>query len=505
MRNIFVFFAILFSHSFFWAEDVRSLLSGYLENDLELQKYVIQAESKLLDLKSTNIEQGINVTLQTGQIQIQTGTSGKKRISVNPKAPVSVPQADLSIGANIPVVLEDGEKTVSDGSLSATVGIITAEKKKRKVALLESNRALLEAERQVKNRALSGEKEFYSSLKSLYSTAISVFDAKEDLFDDSTSLRVLLAQGYSKTSASYRTASLKVESDKRNVQEKQRIFSRQTTIFARKCGISLSLFEKDGGSEEDVEAIFQKALSFLPDSIPKVELENVFNYDEQFYSEKEKALYQKFINELKREYTNSATLSLTGEYKLNDSFYSKTNGTGEKTSSDSAGGQLSFSYRGLSMSAGAFFPLKQRLFGSPVNSNEIDPYFQFSLAFDLGTFRLHSIQKKQDKLSALLDEIAVSSAEDNYETDLTSLVTQAHDVKWAEKSYAWELETYSNLESDMERWFRQGSVTENDLIGARNNAQKARINVLINALEQLIFNDGVRLLFCASEEAKSKK
>lgn len=473
------------------AESAGTLLSGYLENDLQLRKFVVTAESKSLSLSSARISNGVAVKLSTGNVQIRTTAAGRRRISVSPQAELSVPQAALTAKASVPVTISDGESSVSDGSLSATVGIVTDAREKRRVTILEAERALLEAERNVRDRAVSAEREFYTSLKALYQAAASAVDAGEDLLDDEASLRVLVAKGYSRTSAPYRQAALKVETDRRGVQEKQRIFLRKAELFARKCGTALPGEADAGLGGGDSEAAFRAAVAFLPDSVPREEPEDVLSRDGSRYTASEKARWERFINALKRGADGGMTLSATGEYKLNDSFCSSADGSG----SDSAGGKLTFAWRGISASAGAYFPTGTRLAGGGDVASGLDPYLQFSLAFSPNEWRLASIQRRQDALSASLDEIAVSSAEDEYESKVAEMVTEFRDIQWAARAYAEELETYSRLEEDMARWLRQGSVTEADWRSARNGRDKARLNVLVNALDLLIFNGSVRLMF----------
>ena len=54
---------------------------------------------------------------------------------------------------------------------------------------------------------------------------------------------------------------------------------------------------------------------------------------------------------------------------------------------------------------------------------------------------------------------------------------------------------YTQLAADMEKWYSQGLVTESDLNDAVNNREKARLNVMLNAIDLLIYNDEVKLLF----------
>ena len=493
------------------AETVEKLLAGYLENDLQLKKYSVTAESKALDLKSAEINNGISVSLSTGEMKITT-SKDKTRITVSPSVSASVPQANaLSVSAEFPLTVEDGEKSVSNGKISATVGIISGDKKKRQVELLTAERELLEAKRNVQERAYSAEKEFYTNLKNLYNDAIAVLTAKASLYDDTTDLKVLIAQGYSKTSASYRQKNLEVQSDRRNVLEKQRIFERETSVFAKKCGLELQRIPDADlktleGWIKAGENAYASAISFLPSEIPVPKSENVFKYKKELYTETEQAVWNKYIGELKRDADYEMSLKLTGEYVFNDSFYSDTgldsDGNLVDYGSDSVGGKLSLSWRGITASAGAYFPVGKTLIGDKSNDSTFNPYFALSLAIVPNEWRLAKISRQQDELDAKLEQIAIDSAAENYDTDLLDKVSTFHDLKWTQLSNKEEYETYNQLESDMAKWLKQGVVTENDYLDAENEKEKARINILINIVELTIFNDDVKLMF--REDAKTE-
>ena len=59
---------------------------------------------------------------------------------------------------------------------------------------------------------------------------------------------------------------------------------------------------------------------------------------------------------------------------------------------------------------------------------------------------------------------------------------------------------YSKLADDMENWFAQGNATKSDLLDALNNRERARINVMSNLVEMIIYNSNVRLLFVAQDD-----
>lgn len=494
------------------SETVEKLFAGYLENDLQLKKYSITAESKTLDLKSARIENGINVALSTGEMKITT-SSDKTRITVNPSVSVDVPQAsDLSVSASFPLTITDGEKELENGSVSATIGIISDKAKQREVALLKAERELLEAERAVQERALSAEKEFYTSLKSLYNKAISVLDAKDALYDDTTDLKVLEVQGYSKSSASYRQKNLEVMSDRRDVFEKQRAFERETAVFAKKCGFEFERISDASATREDFiksgDSAYESAISFLPSEIAVPKEENIFKYKKELYSATEQAVWDSYIGKLTRAADYEMELKFTGEYVFNDSFYSDSgyvDGNEVEYGSDSVGGKFTFSWRGISASAGAYFPTGKTLIGDKSNDSTFNPYFALSLSIVPNEWRLAKITRQQYALDEKLEQIAIDSAAEDYETDILDKVSTFHDLKWTQLSNKEEYETYTQLESDMAKWLKQGVVTENDYLDAKNDKEKARINILVNTIDFAVFNDEVKLLFTEDADSVDSK
>lgn len=472
-------FVLAFSAAVF-AEDAGALLSGYLENDIQLKKYSVTAESKSLALSSAKIDAGVSVSLSTGNVRVYS--SGKKtKITASPSVGVSVPSASaLDVSAKLPVTVEDGGRTFSDGTVSATVGILSGSALKKKVSVLEAERALLEARRDVRMRAYSAEKEFYESLKSLYGRVVSVLDSRSDLYDDESDLRVLAAQGYSRSSASFRRKSLEVEEDRRNVGEKERVLVRETAIFARKCGAA---FGQDGA-----KPTFDDVLAFLPSSVPEQDAEDVFSRDRSLYAESEEARWKQFIGGLSRTAEPDMTLSVSGEYKMNDSFYGG--------NSDSAGGSLSFSWRGVSAGAGVFVPTGRTVLGADSESGgKNEPYCVLSLSLSPDEWRLAGISRMQDELSARLESLGVDSADDGYDSAVLDAATSLADAKWKKKARHEEYLTNKSLESDMKQWLRQGSVIEKDYLDAKNSCEQARFNELVSDVELLIVNDKIRLMF----------
>ena len=124
-----------------------------------------------------------------------------------------------------------------------------------------------------------------------------------------------------------------------------------------------------------------------------------------------------------------------------------------------------------------------------------NPYFQFSLSVNPSQWRLSSIKKQQDSISAQEEEIAVKNALDEYETKILESLSTVQDIKWAHRSYTEQYDMYLQLEADMKKWLEEGSVTESDWLDAANNLQKAKFNLLINSIDMIVYNTEVEAMF----------
>lgn len=516
MIKSFIFANCLFlSAAFLCAEEnsrLDMLLSGYLENDLDLQKYVLLAQNERLSYDSTKIENGISFSLTTGTVKIQTSDSGNK-CTFTPAASLELPSlSGTSASLSLPLAKQSGfsdEESngtfLENGSLKIETEISGASNLKRKAELEEARRSYIEALRSAKNQALSAEKEFYEKLKTLYGYAIDVLEKRKDKYDDEISLRVLEVQGYSKESSTYRLKLLEVQGDARGVQNAVRLLERETAVFAVKCGQSYSRLvdsaggedeknRKDSGSDSGSLA-FDSVMEFLPDTLPKVEMEDVLSYKSDDYTETESAKWDKYINELKRAANYKLELSAYGEYVFNDS----------SSGYDTVGGGLSFDWRGVQASAGVAFPTGANaipLDSSSYGTKSKSPVYTFAFTLTPNEWRLSSISKKQNEVNSKIDDIAVKSAADNYETDVLDKLTTRGDLKWSEKSYGEEFDMYSSLASDSEKWLSEGIITQSDYLDAVNSREEARLNILSNAAEQIIYNNEVKLLFVQAVEAK---
>lgn len=492
---IFLIYQAAFSDS-----SLPTLLFGYLRNDLSLQKYMLMVQSKALDYDSSKISNGIDLTLSSGTVRIQSSSNGA-RYTFTPSASLALPELhDTTLSASLPLTKKSGFAASSEngtfldsGSVKVSAGIITAAPLKRKIALLEAERAYTEAKRNAWNQALIVENEFYTNLKSLYSYAAGVLTAKKELYDDEIDLRVLEVQGYSKTSASYRKKYLECQSDRRDVSEALRKLERETAIFAVRCGAEyVQVFDPANfdvsRAEEIGEQAFDSVMNFLPKEVPTTDMIDARDFEPDSYTKTENARWTKYIGDLRRGSDYTLEVGAYASYTFNDSI----------SKYDTVDGGLTFDWRGISASAGVSVPTGGNalpLDSSTSGQSSKSPVYTFSLTLTPNTWRLASINKKQDALNEKIDEISIESASDDYETDILDRLSKRGDLRWAEHSYAEEYDMYSQLEYDMDKWLSQGIVTKSDYLDAANSRDKAQMNILINAVEKIIYNNEVKMLF----------
>jgi len=470
-------------------ERLYDFLSGYLKNDQELLKRSLIAQSKQLSQKVASIENGTALELTSGNVKI-TSRNGDTKIELEPKAELSLPfLKDAKLNADIPIEIEDGEKRVSDGELSAGIALISGACASRHAKLLKAERARKEAERAVKDRAIAAEKEFYTKLKKLYDYAISAIDEKNDLYEDTFDLAEIAAKGYGKDSAKYSSAYMEVQADLLDTVQKMRRLERETAIFARRCGFSYKITDlSDTSTIPELEGALKSVLDFLPDAIPSVKALDARSFPKDAYAQKESALYSQKLGALERQADSSVTFRAVGLYTLNDS----------ACESDTAGGGLSLAVRGLSAYAGVALPTSTKLFPDtePVSTDK-SPVYTFSLALSPNDFRTEHLERKQHEINAELENNAISSADDSYENDVLEKELNLKDIEWAHRSYSRNYELYSALERDMMSWRGAVKVSEFDYIEARDKCDIAALNLLVNAAEYIIYNNETKLLFHA--------
>ncbi len=461
-------------------------LQKYLENDLELKRLALELEKTTLSSKEIEIDNGFSMKLSTGTLTLQS-QGDSMNVNFTPSFTASIPQAN-NLGATVSsnIKIQNGENNTENTKIALSADIISGNRITRKVNLMKAERDVLEAKRTLQNRALEAEKEYYTELKNLFTAANSIVAAQKNLYDDTIDFEEVKAKGYAQSSAKYRQAELKVLDDRHSVETSMRVLEHDCAVFASKCG---ELFET-GTKPED----------FLPSEIEQVEIVDIFSFEKDMYTKIESAKYTHKYNSLAREAKKNFTLSANAGYTFNNSS-AKTTGTADyngstvdtisKNKTDTIDAGLSAGWNGLNMGAGISFPLGTDF------SNLI---YTVSATFNPNELRKSRITKKKDAYSEEEELIAIQDAEDSYDTSVVDQNQSLSDIVWSKNSNSEFYNMYVELEKDMAEYLKAGVITESEYLNSYANKEQYRINLLINDIDLILYNNTTKLLFCRDEE-----
>lgn len=444
-------------------------LKFWLENDLELKKLALELEKSQLSNKETKIQNGFSIQLSSGTVSFQTNDTGSK-VSFSPSGTISLPSvANLTINGSSKIQIQENINTTTDTSISISANIFSSNELERKISLMKAQRSLLEAQRAFKERAIESEKEFYQGLKALFSNASEIISAKNDLYDDTIAFEQIKSKGFEKSSANYRQAQMKVLSDSHNVETKVRQLDHKIAIFASKCGTAY----KTG----------QNPFDFLPTSIPAVPEIDVLSFKKKDYKKIEQANWNIELAELQIKAEKPFSLNANAGYTFENSQATSSNGKNP----DTIDAGLSAGFNGINVATGISFP---------INSETKNPVYTLNVSVNPANFLTNSISKKKNELSLEEEKVALKSALDDYETTIVDRQTELADIKWQKETNLHTYNLYSNLESDLAKYLKEGIITESEYNSSASNKELYRIKILMNAIDLIIFNNETKLLFC---------
>ena len=467
-----VFYIICILHSvciplFSTDYTVFKLLSGYIENDITLQKLTSSVKYSQLQSDISDISDGWSFTLETGTVSVITGENSK--VTLTPSASLSLPNANnFTVNLETSLTYSDSKVSVQDSSLSFNTDIISSTSLVHKITKLKNERNILEAKRNLQNGFVESEKNFYSGLNSLYSKAVSLITSQLTLYEDQISLEELKASGYSESSSKYRTAKLTVLSDQYQVQEYQHELERQTKIFADKCGIDYQ------GDE---------VMTFLPSDIPSVKAINITDFNRECYTSIESARWTHYINTLSRQSSSIIGLNLT-------TGYTKDNSTTDTDTLD-AGSTFSVNSTGLILQGGI---------SVPVFTDSFSPVYTFGISFDPNELRTIPLNRKVNRIESDQEELDIKDAMSDYETSVIEKTTSLSDLMWQKESDNEYYTMYKQMEEDYKKYFDLGIISESEYKQSQANRQKYEIEIIINKIDFLIYNAETKLLFTRDEE-----
>ena len=484
MKKRFCILCIFFITFFLFAEetDIHStsqivsteeLLAGYLERDSEIKNLTIELQKEKISQQIKDIENGFDISLSTGDMTFRFDDS---TFSVKPRVEASFPtNTNLKASVSGDFAFNLGGTNESSGesesltniSLKLSTDIISTTALEKEIENLKTQRKILEAERKLKSKALEKEKSFYSEYKTLLNTIASIIKKEQTYYDDKINFEKIKAQGYAKTSSSYRRAEMAVLSDEHEIETTKRNFIIDYKIFYLKCGKRIDI------GAADYETI--DFIQFVPDDIPEVEPLNVHDFDPANYTGTESAVWTNKINTMTRSTERKFSLTASGGYTFKNS----------KTSSNTVDVGVDATYGGLTLGAETNLPI----------SNNFTPAVTLSASIKPNTFKKNKLEAKKEELTEQQELMSISDAKIDFGTKALEKDLKLADINWERTKNNENLTLYESLENDMLKWYNQGVITESEYLSAKVNRQQASVTKIINLIDMIVYNCEIKTMF----------
>ncbi|MBO4857418.1 MAG: TolC family protein [Treponema sp.] len=479
------------------------LLAGYLERDSDLKNLMLNLQKEQISSQITKLDSGFDISLSTGNMtfKFNNGEEGNTLFSVSPKVEASLP-GRMNLKASVSGKVNAGAKNtsstttetesnepqsesnqieksekkessdediVSNISLKLSADIISSSGLKKEINLLKAERSIIEAERNLKTKVLDKETSFYTDYKNLLSSISSIIAKEKTYYDDKIDFEKIKAQGYTKTSSTYRRAEMNVLSDEHEIEVKKRTLVSDYKIFYIKCGYRLTI---------DDETDFMK---LVPSDIVEVEALNIHDYDPKNYTSTEKAEWTNKINTMTRESNKNFTLSASGGYTFKSDNAKDVDGKKH----DTVDVGLEASYGGLAITAETNIPLME----NP------SPTLTLSVGVNPNTFKKNKLEKQKEELNEKQEKLDISSAKKDLGTKAQKKDMELADIYWERTKNNENLAMYETLENDMLKWYNQGVITESEYLSAKVNRQQASVNKIINLIDMIMYNSEIKTMF----------
>lgn len=471
-KKIIFLFLCLLTVNVFASEDTTTvekkyslseLLAGYLQNDLDLKKLVIDVSKADLALKDTEIDQGFNVSLSTGTMSFYK--NGENMIvNLTPSISASVPKAkNLTIGISSDYEYNESQNInqFDDTKISLGIDLISSESALNKITLLESQRTLLESQRLLNETALNTEKKFYTELQAILNSLSTIYTYRQDFYTDSLDFETIKAQGYSTLSSTYRLAQMKVLDGEHKIKTEINSLKHDITLFYIDCGFKIEDFDEDD------------LLKYIPVDIPEVVALDFEDFPKENYQEIESASWTHKINSLKRDADRAFSLGLNGGYTFKNS----------STSSDTIDAGITTSIYGIGLNTGISFP---------ITTENWAPAVTMSATVNPNSIRKRKIKDQTYELTEQQELIDIEDANKNYETAIVDYEQSLINLNWQKNTIKESYEVYQKNEADLENYYRRGIVTQSEYFSARNNRQLYEVEGLKNKIDFILYNNEVQ-------------
>lgn len=440
------------------------LLASYLEQDSDLKNQALELQKAKLNQESTQIDKGISVKLQTGDMTFTFGDNSS--FSVKPAASLTIPQANnLGLNVNSQLSVKDGKTSFDSASATISVDVISANKANRQISLLQLERRVLEAERSLTGKALEKEKSFYKSLSSLMTSITTVLTKKATVFDDNVSFEKIKLQGYAKDSASYIKAELKLFTSQRDYEAAVHSLINDYKTFYISCGREIEIPD---------DADFTQ---LIPSDLVQVEALDITSFDKSNYKDIESNEWTKEINQMSRDASTKFTLTANGGYS-----YRNINGS----ASNSVNAGISGSYEGIGLNASVSLPLADE---------KSSPSLTVGINWTPTTSKKNKISDQLEEIAIEQEQMKIDSAYSSYETSVQERQLKLADILWNIQSNQTNLEMYQKVEENMKTYYERGLISEKDYSSACNSTIQARVKQISGYIDLIIYNNEVRAMF----------
>lgn len=478
MKRMNLFFAamLLFSGNVF-AEDFmdeelfsssseysyEQLLQGFTSTNRELERMKIKLDSAVLNNEKSDIKNGANLNVSSGNSKIYFDKSKGTYVSVNPSVNMSIPQANgLTINSSVPSKINADGFSVEGTSVQVSADLLNNERINTKISLIESQRNLLIAQRNLTKQQRTVQLDFLKEISVLYENALKVMSYRETYMEKATAFEKVKIDGYAKTSSKYKIAQIEKEASYKDCQKSYRELKSSLNLFSAKCGFEIN---------------------YLPSEIPQIELLNFSDFPEENFNRIEQAVYNKELGTLKREVNSQWNLQANVGYQYNKK-------EDENNYTISTG--LDTSYKGLTFGFDVAFPL---------TSSSV-PSLGFNIGFNPAAWKNSDINLKAMDLDIKLEDLDLLDARDAYKEACKTYETKAEDLLWESNLLQEQINYYKEVRDDTLRAYKNGIVSESDYIKADNQYLKVKINMLKNTINKYQYN--LEVLDCFSAEELSE-
>lgn len=442
--------------------DYDSLLEGYKKNSTELERLYIKLKQAEISSERVDLGQSpvYSFSTGTGKITLSGNTPG---FSFSPGGSIEIPALNgFTLKGEVPMNFS-GESgvTVESGSVSISGDIFSSKRLNREKALLESRHSLSVAERNYLKGGDSVEKTFLTELKEAYQQGSTVLDSRETYLEKVVDFETVRVQGFSPSSAKYKTAFLEKESAASDVEKNLRNLRFLLETLSEKCGTELS---------------------FLPGFIPVPGLVDFDDFKEETFLELEEADYNNLLGNISRKSNKTWSLSAEAGYDYTGSGLSGSY-SGQETHEISAGIKAAFS--GLELGTGVSIPL----------SEKGEPGITISAGWDSFSGRDKKLEKESENYDLLTELLDIQDAKESYRNAKDTYQRQKDDLLWSLKILEEQCSYYEQIGNDTREAYEKGLVSYQDFLESSNLYNKIKIQYILAVINMRLYNIEVRSLF----------